>query len=270
MEAPFELPLTPSNEAPSVQLVVGDVPSKLKYPLSPDRLGITLDSAGRILIRLVPGHAVVVERGETLTLNTSDPERAMELIPCAMGYLLHQRGQLALHASAVSIDGRGVAFVGASGAGKSTIAAMMMSGGHAVLADDILPVYLAEDGVWVAGTGLPVRLAGGSAPLIGVERWDEGVKRRIPGPTVGRVPLARIWVLGWGDALEFRDVPVGQRVATLVGHTYSCRALAFGGGERHLGDCGKVANAVVIGTLIRPRGLELGRVVRAGIERHMR
>lgn len=53
-----------------------------------------------------------------------------------MAVLLHQRGFYVLHASVVEIRGRGVAFVGHIGAGKSTIALALQRCGHRLIADD--------------------------------------------------------------------------------------------------------------------------------------
>ena len=55
-----------------------------------------------------------------------------------LGVLLRLRGVICLHASAVAIDDRGVAFVGSAGAGKSTTAAAFSKLGYAVLSDDIV------------------------------------------------------------------------------------------------------------------------------------
>lgn len=57
---------------------------------------------------------------------------------------LSQRGSLVLHGSAVDIDGSGVAFLGATGHGKSTLAASFAQSGHPCLSDDGL--LLAADG----------------------------------------------------------------------------------------------------------------------------
>lgn len=69
-----------------------------------------------------------------------------------LGFALRRLGVLALHASAVSIDGRAVGFVGAGGTGKSTLAAALAARGHAVLTDDVLALRQ-QDGHWLAYPG---------------------------------------------------------------------------------------------------------------------
>lgn len=55
------------------------------------------------------------------------------------------RGRLVLHASAVRLDGRALAFVGASGMGKSTLAAALCGHGCGLVADDVVRVDAAGD-----------------------------------------------------------------------------------------------------------------------------
>ncbi len=59
------------------------------------------------------------------------------LLGPVLGLLLRLRGVTCLHASAVAIEDRAVAFVGPPGAGKSTTAAACSKMGYAVLSDDI-------------------------------------------------------------------------------------------------------------------------------------
>jgi hypothetical protein len=66
------------------------------------------------------------------------------LLGPVFGMLLRLRGVTCLHASAVSIENRSVAFVGSDGAGKSTTAAAFARQGHAVISDDV--VALMESG----------------------------------------------------------------------------------------------------------------------------
>lgn len=55
--------------------------------------------------------------------------------------VLHKQGFPSLHASAVVVDGRGVAFVGLPGRGKSTMAGNFLQRGATLLTDDVLPLY---------------------------------------------------------------------------------------------------------------------------------
>ncbi|MHC1688623.1 MAG: hypothetical protein AB9879_13050 [Methanothrix sp.] len=53
---------------------------------------------------------------------------------------LEKRGLLALHASAVAINGHAIAFLSANHGGKSTLSAALMQKGHPMLTNDVLPV----------------------------------------------------------------------------------------------------------------------------------
>jgi hypothetical protein len=59
-----------------------------------------------------------------------------------LAFRLILAGHLVLHASAVRACGRGLAFVGASGMGKSTMATLMCAGGATMLTDDIARIDL--------------------------------------------------------------------------------------------------------------------------------
>lgn len=56
------------------------------------------------------------------------------------------RGNLVLHASAVRVEDTAVAFVGASGMGKSTLATLLCADGHQLVADDVVRVCMAQPG----------------------------------------------------------------------------------------------------------------------------
>jgi hypothetical protein len=64
------------------------------------------------------------------------------LLGPVLSILLQQRGLLVLHASAVSVGGGAVAFLGASGWGKSTTAAALHALGHNLVADDNVAISL--------------------------------------------------------------------------------------------------------------------------------
>jgi hypothetical protein len=73
-------------------------------------------------------------------------DTATYLLGPVLGFVLRRRGVCCLHASAVALGSRAVAFVGAPYAGKSTIAAALVKAGHRALSDDIVALAL-RDGV---------------------------------------------------------------------------------------------------------------------------
>jgi hypothetical protein len=69
------------------------------------------------------------------------------LLGQAWATLCHQRRILPLHSSAIATAKGIAAFAGHSGAGKSTIAALLNSLGYELIADDILPVSFNENSI---------------------------------------------------------------------------------------------------------------------------
>lgn len=89
------------------------------------------------------GDEVVVELHGASTAADAAPF----LLGTVFGVLLHQRGQLVLHASTVSHQGRGIALCGVTGAGKSTLAAALCRAGCDFVGDDVAAIRFDEDGV---------------------------------------------------------------------------------------------------------------------------
>ncbi len=111
------------------------------------------------------------------------PEWQRLLIAQVLPFAAVLRGLEAFHASGVVLDGEAVAIVGASGAGKTSLALQLASRGAGFLADDVLAVerrgegLLVHPGAPVAGVATAearrLRRAGGSAePLFENEREE--------------------------------------------------------------------------------------------------
>ena len=77
----------------------------------------------------------------------NDNDVRLFLLGSVMGALLHQRGWLPLHGSAIRLpDGTAAIFMGPSGVGKSTLAAAFRRRGYAVAADDVSLIFTGADG----------------------------------------------------------------------------------------------------------------------------
>lgn len=87
------------------------------------------------------------------------------------GVLLHQRGRLILHASAIGTELGTLVFLGPSGAGKSTLAAGLVQAGYRLMADDFCAIGLSPDRdpqVFPAFTG--IRLWNDTLEKLGCDR----------------------------------------------------------------------------------------------------
>jgi hypothetical protein len=76
----------------------------------------------------------------------------------AMAIALHERGLPTLHANAVSLEGRLVLLAGASGQGKSTTAALMVSAGAVAVADDLVRLQTLDDALMAYPGNRGIRL----------------------------------------------------------------------------------------------------------------
>jgi hypothetical protein len=118
---------------------------------------------------------------------------ATQLRGSAVNALLHDlAGKIALHASAVAIEGRAVMFLGENGAGKSTAAAEMCLQHRAdLLADDVALVETESAGVKILPSEAYHSLTRDSCIAIGVPRGRtraSGDKRRLQSSSFARGP----------------------------------------------------------------------------------
>lgn len=129
-----------------------------------------------------------------------NPEYASLLLAGnVMASLLMLSGEAVLHASAVAVAGRAIAFVGHSGMGKSTLAALCCAAGAQLVTDDLLRLAIDQDGVRCFGGSPEVRLRPGVACLIEqlpeADPWrtaDDRQTIRLQCPPNASPPLAAI------------------------------------------------------------------------------
>jgi hypothetical protein len=72
----------------------------------------------------------------------SEENARLDVIGRVLAVAMHAAGTFCLHGSAVAIEGRGVAFLGPKGQGKSTLACALTLAGARLITDDTAPVDL--------------------------------------------------------------------------------------------------------------------------------
>lgn len=265
----MELPELLSGDGPEdVTIRIGELKSLREEVLSKGVLFHYLEKEaflfrkgmGSILVR--DGHEIIVD------LSSAPNEMAARplILNAGMAILLHQRGLLALHASAVSVSGGAVIFLGMPGAGKSTTAAALHQNGHAVLSDEVVAIY--------AGEGVPLVYA--SCPLLRLmpevilslggdwttlpkvhpaedKRIQMAERDFSPGPH----PLRRIYILEQGSVIEICPTSTQEAIVELIRHSYAAGLLKTSGAPSHLIQCSKLIEQVPIKRLRKNNDLRL-------------
>jgi hypothetical protein len=141
----------------------------------------------------------------------TDPEMLADLyFNQILPLILARTGQTVLHASAVVVNGHGIAFVGATGRGKSTLAAAFARAGHAFLTDDGLIAVAGADGYAIQPRRPILRLRSDSQAAVLAASGEGTVdlaKQRVAASGLvpfhdQPVPLSAIYVLGESRAPE--------------------------------------------------------------------
>jgi hypothetical protein len=188
------------------------------------------------------------------------------IVGVALGVLLHQRGLLVLHASAVAINGSAIAFVGEKGAGKSTTAAALHARGHSIVADDIVALQVNGPGSPMILPGFPqLKLWPDAVTALGEvpealpqvhPQFEKRARRVAHGFLQVHLPLSCIYVLSEGRHHQIEPLRPQEIFEELMCHSYAVRFLgAIGTPVSHFHQCVRLANSVPICSLKRPRSL---------------
>ncbi len=270
--------LAPSRDRPAdVTIREREVPRP-----GPDRQDTFVFSAGTedVFLSWPQVGKFLVRAGREVDVETAPGGACLRHLPLlgpVMAMLLHQRDRFVLHASAVLVNGRGVAFLGDKGTGKSTTASAVLASGGALLSDDVVAVEPSEANGFQVPAAYPfVKLDPRSGSLLdaveGILREDlapDLPKQRHVLPAgsfaAGPAALAAIFALERGP-LRLRPLPPPEGLRVLLRYAYASRfgAAAFGPerAARQLRQVSRIASSVPIFRLTIPDGLgRLGEAV---------
>lgn len=178
--------------------------------------------------------------------------RALILGP-ALGILLHQRGRLVLHASAVHINDGAVAFMGHNGAGKSTTTASFMASGHPLVADDILSLEFIN-GVPLVFPGFPrIKLWPESKKMLDekLESFpihSESSKRscKVNNFFNHALPLKQVYVIKDNDETYLEPISPQETLIELIRNSYCANIFQNSEQATNLGEYAKIVKNVNI------------------------
>lgn len=199
-----------------------------------------------------------------------------------LGLLLHQRGLLTLHASAVEVNGVAVAFVGYKGAGKSTTAAALYGQGHALVTDDLLVLQQNACGTIDAYPGIPQLRLWPEAVAASLDEDPELLPRN-SAASVKRLrntsqqfatashPLQCIYVLDFqpegAEGITISPLVPRDACIEMIRHSYALHYLGNEGASApHLKQSSLLSQQVAVRKLLRPRALDALPQLVAAIE----
>jgi hypothetical protein len=149
--------------------------------------------------------------------------------------LLRQRGLLVLHASCIDINHKGVAFMGGSGWGKSTLATAFHTKGYDVLTDDVLPIEI-KTGQPVVFPSYPqfkvcpeaaTSLGHDTKSLLPVSQNSFKVAYKLSrGFQQTPLPLHHIYVLDKGSEHKITRIKPQEAFVELVRHTRAISSIS--------------------------------------------
>jgi hypothetical protein len=222
---------------------------------------------GKFLVRA--GKEIIIEP----LAGVDESVLRLPLLGTVLAMVLHQRQQLLLHGSALALGDQAVVFIGASGQGKSTMAATLYGRGHSIMGDDVASINLEKPRIPMLIPGFPqiklwpeaVTAALGDDPEALRKIHPEGEKRACA--TVDRflenpVPLRRVYVLAEGSSLQIKPLKPQEAIAKLVGNSYIPMVVGktfmrSQGVALHIQQCARLVRDVPIYSLERPRSLAL-------------
>ncbi len=197
-----------------------------------------------------------------------------------LSYWFERRGLPTFHASAVSADGRALAFVSRHGGGKSGLAGAMIEAGAALLTDDLVVLEESED-CWEVRPSYPLmrmwpdeagHFLGNYAGLPRVQKDSEKRSVAIGEGGFGTFldassPLACIYLatrVEGADAVEIQPVSRSEALIELVRHSFSARLVAAAGLQpARLDLLARLVRSVPVRRLVYPSGFaRLGEVAR--------
>jgi hypothetical protein len=260
-----ELTIAAKDEAPiDASITFG------KLPLSPPNINGRNHYANSEKIDLhyegVGGFSI--SKGRDIIIEPLPQTDARLLRLCILGpalaALLHQKGLMVLHASAVMVNGVVVAFLGDKGFGKSTMAAYLQTRKHRLLADDIVALELkSEVKMWPGFPQLklwPSAVAYCGLDIDRLPRVQPDLEKRAH-RLAGDFPLApvtveHIYILDVGEDIEIVPIRAQQAFIELTRNLYMYRFLqATGSAALLFRQCSQLVDCLPVSYLRRPDSL---------------
>ncbi len=272
-----ELPLLQpvlDSEPPDIVVRFGSLHLIAAEPDLSNQILIDLPLNVKLLIR--NGCEVVIDA----PLETDRVVLRAYVLGTAMAFVLRQRGLMVLHASCVAReDGAGIAFLGGSGWGKSTLASAFHQQGYRLITDDVMALCLDTATPQVVPSFPEVKLLPDAMTAVGAQTDAMPMLHSLSHKQIQRletrfaqtpVPLKHLFVLRAGDFNQILPLSRTQAFPELIQHSRATKMLYDQTCRvQHFHQCSRLAKEIPMAYLQRPRSLEQLPQLIAFIEAHL-
>ena len=230
--------------------------------------------SGDILLSIYKVGRFLIRKGRKVVFDplpgTDERTLRIYLLGMIMGVLLHQRGKHVFHASAVTLSGHAVAFMGTKCAGKSSTAANFHAAGCELITDDILALSKKNGSFMVSPGFAQLKLMPDAARYLGqIPKTHETIHpilKKHPhhidhGFSRERKPLKRVYLLQGSETNEIVPLNRIEAVKEVLPHWYGAqfgiRMIQALGAPALLSHCVALADNVPVCLLKRRQDLRV-------------
>lgn len=205
------------------------------------------------------------------------------LVDQVLPRMLAHRGNLVVHASAVTLGGRHALFLGPSGWGKSTLAGLLMQHGHTIHSDDCVQLRGVDDRFEAVPTYPSLRLYDdslhalfpGTADTAPVASYSE--KQRVPlvlaAGNDSAVLVDALYILGdpadAAGSVQLSPLRPALTCQALIAHSFRLDLADREGNTAHFARCAAFVSAMPAFTLDYPRDYSRSDALVQAIARHV-
>jgi hypothetical protein len=258
---------SPFVQTPEIIISYGKVPESLdhfvkagaRYQASPGQLLLKVDNIARFLV--TGGNAITIEK----LPGASEEDIRVFLIAPVFSAIIHQRGLLPVHGSAIRSGNGAVIFAGNSGAGKSTLVAALIHRGYKLVTDDLSVISIDNNGIPVIFPGFPqLKLWEDSLKKLGedpasLKKVRQNLNKFIR-PATGHfedtaLPVSKIFILHHRntEGFEINQLKGLEKFSALKNNTYRAHFVkGLGNIKNHFRHINAVAKHSEIFNVFRP------------------
>lgn len=210
----------------------GSVPTTVPNAFYVDEEVLTISNEA-FVFKTLGGVRFHYRRGEGITVDRaqdqadeSDSDFELFLWGTVFGAVAWLNGLVPLHASAVDVGGRIVAFTADSGGGKSTLAASLAAFGLPHVCDDTLVVSIDGDEVTALADEKPLKLWGDALSLLGIDAerpipaYEGKFYASAPQKAEGMLPFTDLIFLERGESVSLTPITGAEKLMILPSALY--------------------------------------------------